>query len=131
MLDATIYIKAINTAARTGDTGTLLALIDYCAKFGLNLDTLDRQGRAGLTLQRNGCEPYALDILIDGKDGWRYRETSNRRSWRYLNEECDDLCRYYWDRKHLRSDPYNDDPSGPDADGKYRTPMAYLLACEE
>ncbi len=69
MLDATIYVKALNHAAFTDKSDASITrlkhIIDYCRRQGLRLATTPD---GGLTVERDGMNPYALNILIDGRE---------------------------------------------------------------
>jgi hypothetical protein len=85
MLDATMYARALNlaiengrSAAAHGDRERAEAFVDqfyhilnYCAHQGLTLGSYSLAG--SFRLKRNGMTPYALNIVIDGSDGWNYR----------------------------------------------------------
>jgi hypothetical protein len=84
MLDATLYIAALNHAAfidkSDASINRLKRIIDYCRAQGLRLATVPD---GGLTVERDGMNPRSLHIAIDGYDGWAYRELRNRRACQY------------------------------------------------
>jgi hypothetical protein len=85
MLDATIYARASNLAVENERAAVahrdeqnaerfiaqFCAILCYCCNHGLTLGSYFPDGT--FTLRRNGMEPAALYILIDGQDGWAYR----------------------------------------------------------
>ncbi len=120
MLDATIYVKALNHAAFTDKSDASLErlkrIIDYCRAHGLRLATVPD---GGLTVERDGMEPSALHILIDGRTGWDRRALPNRRGYAYLEEMwlLEPLHRTedYWaclrDVRSWYTTLYSDDPT--------------------
>lgn len=122
MLNADIYIADINltidnikAAKQRGDTEAadrlatqhLTHLLMYCADHGLLLVHAPVQG---FTLTRSGCEPAAVNILIGGKDGRRYRKHPNRRMHRHLDdctdaeESLENAMMYWADRRAAERD---------------------------
>ncbi len=95
--------------------------LNYCHNHGLTLGEYYSDG--SFTLKRNGCEPSALPIAIDGQNGFNARRLPNRRAMEYLNsgDDCytDPLERnmYQWEEQP-HTDPwggydtrYSDDPT--------------------
>ena len=113
MLDATIYIAALNHAAFTDESDAsperLKRIIDYCRAHGLRLATVPD---GGLTVERDGMNPNTLHIAIDGYDGWAYRELRNRRARQYdwicpmYDEEAriEAMSQHWQERKNIERD---------------------------
>jgi hypothetical protein len=85
MLDATLYTRALNLAIENGRSAVahgdreraeafvdqFCHIVDYCHKQGLTLGSYSLAG--SFRLKRSGMTPYALNIAIEGSDGWNYR----------------------------------------------------------
>lgn len=125
MLDATIYTRALNLAIENGRAAVahgdhekaeafimqFCHIVNYCDTHGLALDTARWPDAPGFLLKRNGYNPYALNILIDGCNGWNYRarKVSDSRysePWYETDEEVrlEALSQHWEERKNIERD---------------------------